>query len=117
MEGADNQWIGLSSVFLLSAMVIAPFVFTWKYCDWPEVYLKRCLRTAVASWVVIAICAAILFIFYQSHFPEGAVMARLTETAGQGLLASIIAPLVGTDFLMRMKLKYKWHKARGSTEI
>ncbi len=117
MEGADNQWIGLSSVLLLSAMVIAPFVFTWRYCDRPEFYLKRCLRATIASLIVIAVCAALLLIFYQSHFPEGAVLARLTETAGQGLLAALIAPLVGTDFLMRMKLKYKWHKARGSTEI
>ncbi len=117
MEGADNQWIGLGSVVLLSAMVIAPFVFTWRYCDRPEAYLKRCLRTTITSCIIIAVSAVLLLLFFASHFPDGAVLAKVTETAGQGLIAAVMAPLFGTDFLMRMKLKYKWHKARGSTEV
>jgi hypothetical protein len=117
MEGAENQWIGLGSVVLLSAMVIAPFIFTWRYCDRPEPYLKRCLRSTIAGVVVIAVSAVLLLLFFQSHFPEGAVLTKVKDTAGQGLIAALMAPLFGTDFLMRMKLKYKWHKARGSTEI
>ena len=44
MESAESQWIGLASVALFGAMVIAPFIFTWIYCDRPEAFLKRCLR-------------------------------------------------------------------------
>ncbi len=117
MEGAENQWIGLGSVFLLGLMVISPFILTWKYCDRPEVYLKRCLRTTITSFVIIAVSAVLLLLFFASHFPDGAVLAKVTETAGHGLIAAIMAPLFGTDFLMRMKLKYKWHKARGSAEL
>ncbi|MDP2355854.1 MAG: hypothetical protein Q8M31_07295 [Beijerinckiaceae bacterium] len=117
MEGADNQWIGLGSVFLLGLMVISPFVFTWKYCDRPEAYLKRCLRTTITSAIVIAVSAVLLLLFFASHFPDGAVLAKVKDTAGQGLIAAVMAPLFGTDFLMRMKLKYRWHKVKGSTEV
>lgn len=117
MEGAANQWIGLSSVALLGAMVLAPFIFTWIYCDRPEPYLKRCLRATVAGLVVIAASSAVLLIFYQPYFPEGEVMAKVKDTAGQGLIAACLAPILGTDFLMRMKLKYKWHKAKGRAEF
>ena len=117
MENAANQWAGLGSVVLLAAMVLAPFFLTWKYCDLPEPYLKRCLRTSVASVVVLAVSAALLLLFFQPYFPEGQVYAKVMETAGQGLIVACLAPLLGTDFLMRMKLKYKWHKARGHHEV
>jgi hypothetical protein len=45
------------------------------------------------------------------------VYAKVQETAVQGLVVAALAPLFGTDFLMRMKLKYKWHKARGHHEL
>lgn len=117
MEGAENQWIGLGSVMLFGAMVLAPFIFTWINCDRPEPYLKRCLRTTIASFVVTGVSAALLLLFFQSHFPEGAVLAKVKDAGGQALLVGIFAPLFGTDFLMRMKLKYKWHKAKGHTEL
>ena len=102
---------------LFSAMVLAPFVLTWVYCDRPEPYLKRCLRTTISSFIVIAASAALLLLFFQSHFPEGAVYAKVMDTLVQALVISVVAPLFGTDFLMRMKLKYKWHKAKGHTEV
>lgn len=117
MEGATSQWIGLGSVLLLGAMVLSPFVFTWRYCDRPEPFLKRCLRATIASLVTIAVCAAVLLLFFQSHFPPGEVLSKVKDTAGQGLIAACLAPLFGTDFLMRMKLKYKWHRARGDAEL
>jgi hypothetical protein len=117
MEGAANQWIGLGTVFLLGAMVLAPFMLTWIYCDRPEPYLKRCLRASVGSLVVIAVCAAALLLGFQSHFPEGEVFAKVQDTVGQALIAAALAPLLGTDFLMRMKLKYKWFRAQGRPEI
>ncbi|MFN3892119.1 MAG: hypothetical protein ACK4MV_17110 [Beijerinckiaceae bacterium] len=116
MEGAENQWIGLGSVALLGAMVIAPFVFTWIYCDRPEVFWKRCLRATAASLLVLAVSAALLLLFFASHFPEGAVLAKVQETAGQGLIVAFLAPVFGTDFLMRMKYKYRWRKSRGHHE-
>ena len=117
MEGAASQWIGLGSVVLFGAMALSPFVFTWINCDRPEPYLKRCLRTTVSSVIVMAISAAILLAFFPPHFPEGQVWSRVQETAGQSLLVAVIAPLFGTDFLMRMKLKYKWFRARGHHEL
>jgi glucan phosphoethanolaminetransferase (alkaline phosphatase superfamily) len=117
MEGAENQWIGLGSVVLFAAMVLAPFILTWINCDRPEPYLKRCMRTTVGSLIIIAASAAILMLFFQSHFPAGAVATKVYATGIQSVVIAFLAPLFGTDFLMRMKLKYKWHKARGSTEV
>lgn len=117
MEGAANQWAGLGTVLLLGAAVLAPFIFTWIYCDRPEFYLKRCLRATAASLVVIAGSLAMLLLFFQSYFPEGELLGKVKETAGQALTVAALAPLFGTDFLMRMKLKYKWRKARGRTEV
>lgn len=117
MENAANQWAGLGSVILLGAMVLAPFFLTWKYCDLPEPYLKRCMRTCVASLIILAVSAALLLLFFPPYFPDGKVYAKVQETAVQGLVVAALAPLFGTDFLMRMKLKYKWHKARGHHEL
>jgi hypothetical protein len=117
MESADQQWIGLASVFLLGSMVLAPFVFTWIYCDRPEPFIRRCLRATVASLIVIALSAATLLLFLQSYFPEGAVLQNVKDTGTQALIAACVAPLLGTDFLMRMKLSYKWHKSKGRHEL
>lgn len=117
MEGAASQWAGLGTVLLLGAAVLSPFIFTWVYCDRPEPYLKRCLRATAASLVVIAISAGVLLMFFQSHFPEGELLGKVKETIGQAGVAAALAPLFGTDFLMRMKLKYKWRKARGQSDV
>ncbi|MBX9760608.1 MAG: hypothetical protein K2Y29_17650 [Beijerinckiaceae bacterium] len=117
MDSAENQWIGLSSVALFGAMVIAPFIFTWIYCDRPEVFIKRCLRATVASLIVLAASAGILLFFYQSYFPEGSVLQKVKDTGTQGLVAALLAPIFGTDFLMRIKLAYKWRKSKGHTEV
>ena len=117
MESAEHQWIGLASVVLFASMVIAPFVFTWIYCDRPEVFLKRCLRATIASLIVLAISAAVLLLFFQSHFPEGAVLQKVKDTATQGLIAALLAPIFGTDFLMRIKVAYKWRKSKGHPEV
>jgi glucan phosphoethanolaminetransferase (alkaline phosphatase superfamily) len=117
MESAESQWIGLASVALFAAMVIAPFVFTWIYCDRPEAFLKRCLRATVASLIVIALSAALLLLFFQSHFPDGAVLQKVKDTGTQGLIAACLAPIFGTDFLMRIKVSYKWRKSKGHTEV
>lgn len=117
MEGAANQWMGLGTVFLLGAMVLAPFILTWVYCDRPESYLKRCMRASAGSLAIIAACSAVLLVGFQSHFPDGEVLAKVQDTAGQALIAAALAPLLGTDFLMRMKLKYKWFRAHGRPEI
>jgi hypothetical protein len=117
MESATDQWVGLVTALLLASMVLSPFIFTWKYCDRPEIFLRRCLRATVSSLIVLAVSGAALLLFFQSHFPAGELLAKVKETAGQGLMAAAFAPLLGTDFLMRMKLKYRWHKARGQHEL
>ena len=61
--------------------------------------------------------AALLLLFFPAHFPEGEVFGKVKDTAGQGLIAAFLAPLFGTDFLMRIKLKYRWYKAQGRHEL
>lgn len=117
MDSADNQWIGLSSVALFSAMVLAPFIFTWIYCDRQEIFIKRCLRATIASLIVLGASAAVLLFFYQPYFPEGSVLQKVKDTGVQGLVAALLAPIFGTDFLMRIKVSYKWRKSKGHTEV
>ena len=117
MDSATDQWVGLITALLLASMVLAPFVFTWKFCDRREIFLKRCLRASVASLLVLAVSGAVLLLFFQSHFPAGELFDRVKETAGQGLMAAAFAPLLGTDFLMRIKLKYRRQKAQGQHEL
>lgn len=113
----DQQWIGLTSVLLNASMVLSPFFLTWVFCDRPEPFLKRCLRSTIASLVIIALAGATLMLFYQPYFPAGEIAAKTRETAIQGLIAACIAPVLGTDFLMRMKLSIRYWRSRGHHEL
>jgi len=117
MDSSAGQWIGLSSILLQAAMVFAPFVFTWRFCDRPETFTNRCVRTMIASAAVIAASALILLVFYSPHFPEGEIYAKVKETVQQGLIATFVAPIFATEFLRRVKVSYRARKAQGHHEL
>ena len=114
---ANQQWAGLLSVLLLASMVVAPFILTWVFCDRPEAFIKRWLRATVASLVVIAVSAGLLLLFFPPYFPDGEITRKVADTAANGLIAAVIAPFFGTDFLMRMKVSYKLRKSQGQSEL
>lgn len=113
----DQQWIGLTSVLLLASMVLSPFILTWVFCDRPEQFIKRCLRATIFSMIVIVLAGATLLLFYQPYFPEGEIAAKTRETGLQALLAAVIAPVCGTDFLMRIKISMRYWKSKGHHEV
>jgi hypothetical protein len=113
----DQQWIGLTSVMLLASMVLSPFILTWVFCDRPEPFIRRCLRASIFSLIVIVLAGATLLLFYQPYFPEGEIAAKTRETGMQALLAAVIAPVFGTDFLMRIKISMRYWKSKGHHEL
>ncbi len=113
----DQQWIGLTSVMLLASMVLSPFILTWVFCDRPETFIRRCLRATIFSLIVIVLAGATLLLFYQPYFPEGEIAAKTRETGLQALLAAVIAPVFGTDFLMRIKISMRYWKSKGHHEV
>ena len=113
----DQQWIGLTSVLLLGSMVLSPFILTWVFCDRPEPFIKRCLRATIFSFVIIALAGATLLMFYQPYFPDGEIATKTRETGVQALLAACLAPFLGTDFLMRIKLSMRYWKSKGHHEV
>lgn len=117
MDSSGGQWIGLTSILLQAAMVFAPFMFTWRYCDRPETFTRRCLRAMIASAIFIAVSALVLLVFYSPHFPEGEIFGKVRETLPNALIASVLGPLMATDFLMRIKVGYRARKARGHHEL
>jgi hypothetical protein len=55
--------------------------------------------------------------FLPPYFPEGEIAAKTRETGMQALLAAVIAPVFGTDFLMRIKISMRYWKSKGHHEL